>query len=155
MSDQSPFDEEVLENILLRADDKVLARGQNIGRSEIRSIVRDGQRLRARVRGSEMVPYRVDIDCATGENSCTCPYDWGEICKHTVAVAQLALIDGAAIEEASMQKHAAFDLENWGEDDVIALLDKLKEKFPQIVREFVAEEMRELEYGDPEDEYGW
>ena len=155
MSEETPFDEKVLENILLRADNKVLARGQNIGRDEIRSIVRDGMRIRARVRGSEMVPYRVDIDGATGENSCTCPYDWGEVCKHTVAVAQLALIDGAAIEEASMQKHAQIDLDDWGEDDVIALLDQLREKFPQVVREFVAEEMHEMEYGDLEDEDDW
>lgn len=155
MSDEIPFDEEILANILLRADDKVLVRGQNIKRQEIRSIVRDGTRIRARVRGSESVPYRVDIDTETGENACTCPYDWGEVCKHTVAVAQLALIDGAAIEEASLQKHAAIDLDAWGEDDVIALLEQLREKFPQAVREFVTEEMREWEYDDPEEEDGW
>lgn len=154
MSDQSPFDEDVLEGILMRADDKVLARGQNIGRDDIRSMVRDGMRIRARVRGSELVPYRVDIDASSGENSCTCPYDWGEVCKHTVAVAQLALLDGAAIEESSLQKHAAIDLDAWGEDDVIALLDQLREKFPQAVREFVTEEMRELEYGELEEEDG-
>ncbi len=155
MNDESPFDEDVLEAILLRADDKVLVRGQNIGRDEIRSMVRDGTRIRARVRGSEIVPYRVDIDAETGENSCTCPYDWGEVCKHTVAVAQLALVDGEAIEEISLQRHAAINLDAWGEDDVIALLDQLKEKFPQAVREFVAEEMRELEYGDPDEEDDW
>ena len=155
MSEETPFDEDVLVNIMLRADDKVLARGKNIGRDEIVSVVRDGTRVRARVRGSELVPYRVDIDCATGENSCTCPYDWGEVCKHTVAVAQLVLIDGAAIEEASLQKHAEIDLDNWGEDDVMALLEQLREKFPQAMREFVAEEMRELEYGDLEDPDNW
>jgi uncharacterized Zn finger protein len=82
----SIVDEGVLEAIVARADDKVRARGAAIKRSEIRSVTRDGSRVRARVSGSDVVPYRVDINASNGEVSCTCPYQWGEVCKHAVAV---------------------------------------------------------------------
>jgi uncharacterized Zn finger protein len=82
----SIVDEGVLEAIVARADDKVRARGAAIKRSEIRSVTRDGSRVRARVSGSDVVPYRVDINASSGEVSCTCPYQWGEVCKHAVAV---------------------------------------------------------------------
>ncbi|MGM0437974.1 MAG: SNF2-related protein [Bacillota bacterium] len=46
--------------------------------------------IRARVRGS--YNYQINIDLKIIEddlyfnNSCTCPYDWGDVCKHEVAV---------------------------------------------------------------------
>lgn len=40
------------------------------------------------VDGSE--PYEVEIQLASGEeiavHTCDCPYDWGEYCKHEIAV---------------------------------------------------------------------
>lgn len=146
------LDQGVLEGMVARAEDKVRARGASIGRSDIASITRDGSRIRARVRGSDMVPYRIDIDARSGEHACTCPYDWGEVCKHTVAVALLALSDGAAIEESCLRSGVKIDLSAASEDDAIALLEELKQKFPQAVREFVSEQMHEMEYGDPDDE---
>ncbi len=147
----SELNKGILEEIVAEAEGKVRARGASISRSEIRSITRDGGRIHARVRGSDVVPYRVDIDTLSGEHSCTCPFDWGEVCKHTVAVALLALVEGEAIEESSLKAGAPLDLSLMSEDDAIALLEEVRQKFPRVVREFVAEQMHELEYGDPED----
>lgn len=148
----SELDEDVLANIVAGADDKVRARGESIRRGEIRTPTRDGPKIRARVRGTDVVPYRVDIDTSSGEHSCTCPYDWDEVCKHTVAVALLALSDPEALEESTSKPGAKIDLSTIGEDDAITILEELRKKFPRVVREFVAEEMHEFEYGDPDDD---
>ena len=46
--------------------------------------------MTAEVSGSEEEPYLVDLDFSEdGELEdwfCDCPYDWGPVCKHTVAV---------------------------------------------------------------------
>lgn len=156
MDEDSQVDEEILAAIVARAEDKVRARGEAIGRGDIRSITRDGSRIRARVSGSDVVPYRVDLDASDGEVSCTCPYDWGEVCKHAVAVALLALSDAESIEESTLRRtQSALRIADLSEDDAIAILEELRLKFPRVVREFVAEQMHELEYGDPDDEDLW
>jgi hypothetical protein len=46
-------------------------------------------RLRARCEGSDYEPYQVSATLGKGgitETSCTCPYDYGGICKHVVAL---------------------------------------------------------------------
>ena len=50
---------------------------------------RQGDQLTAYCHGSEYTPYRVTAtlsDRGIGDVSCTCPYDWGGICKHIVAL---------------------------------------------------------------------
>jgi uncharacterized Zn finger protein len=131
----------------------VRARGEKIKRAEIRSIVRDESLVRARVAGTDVVPYRVDIDAASGSSTCTCPYEYGGACKHAVAVALLALREWNAIEERPLKSRTQVDLSKLSEDDAISLLEAPRESFSRVVREFVAQEMREFEYGDPEDEW--
>lgn len=51
--------------------------------------LRQGLELRAECEGSEYEPYQISVTLgAKGieETSCTCPYDWGGICKHIVAL---------------------------------------------------------------------
>src|ERR1051326_2134904 len=51
--------------------------------------LRQGLELRAECEGSEYDPYRISVTLdAEGvlETSCTCPYDWGGLCKHIVAL---------------------------------------------------------------------
>lgn len=65
-------------------------RGQGYYRAgSVHSLIQRGDRLLARVEGSEVNAYQVDvhidqggITCAT----CTCPYDYEGWCKHIVAV---------------------------------------------------------------------
>jgi hypothetical protein len=54
------------------------------------------------------------------------------------------LNDGEAIEEARLKSGLKIDLSQASEDDAILVLEELREKFPRVVREFVAEQMQEL-----------
>lgn len=68
------------------------------------SVVKRGNIIQAEVEGSEYEPYRITVELgAFGIEStdCTCPYDWGGICKHIVATL-LAYINGAAEERPSI-----------------------------------------------------
>ena len=49
---------------------------------------RDSDHYTAFVSGSEIyqVTFTLDDESEVGEMECTCPYDWGEYCKHEVAV---------------------------------------------------------------------
>jgi uncharacterized Zn finger protein len=53
------------------------------------SLVQRGNVVQAEVEGSQYEPYRVRITFDEGGvtwATCSCPYDWGGWCKHTVAV---------------------------------------------------------------------
>ncbi|BDS14686.1 SWIM zinc finger family protein [Aureispira anguillae] len=84
--------------------------------------------------------YRVEVDLSKREicnSSCSCPYDWGNICKHEVAV-YLEIKDYKAIEsEVEMPKNdqialAKELLSNADDVDVIAFVRdylSINEKF--------------------------
>ncbi len=58
-------------------------------RDAVGTVERRGRTLSAKVAGSDVRPYRVDItfdDDGVVEADCTCPYDYGDWCKHIVAV---------------------------------------------------------------------
>lgn len=73
-----------------------LARPQSYDRGEdyyeqgaVIEVSHRGNLLRAEVEGSQYEPYQVQIELdATGivDTVCSCPYDYGGICKHRVAV---------------------------------------------------------------------
>ena len=81
-----------------RADDKVVARGNGCyryGCVEKLTLSSDGKFV-AEVAGSEEDNYETFIeikDDAVQDYGCDCPYDWGDVCKHLIAVA-LAIQDG-------------------------------------------------------------
>lgn len=83
----SPFSEHDL-----RSDStpQVYERGQDLYEFDgVFDLIRRGDRLQARVRGSQKPYYDVSFKIAAGaiaSSSCTCPYDWGGLCKHEVAV---------------------------------------------------------------------
>lgn len=65
-------------------------------------VIQRGNLLTAKVEGSEYAPYRVQItliDGSVAETSCTCPYDWGGICKHIVAALLVWVHERDEIEE--------------------------------------------------------
>ncbi|MFP9193716.1 SWIM zinc finger domain-containing protein [Natrialbaceae archaeon A-CW1-1] len=58
-------------------------------RGAVGDIVRRGDTIRADVEGSQYRPYTVTIefdDVGVARAECSCPYDYGGICKHRVAV---------------------------------------------------------------------
>ncbi|MCA1615570.1 MAG: SWIM zinc finger family protein [Acidobacteria bacterium] len=72
------------------ASEKSLERGQTYYRDgAVLEPVRQALELRAQCEGSDYEPYQVSATLAKGgiaETSCTCPYDYGGICKHIVAL---------------------------------------------------------------------
>jgi uncharacterized Zn finger protein len=65
-------------------------RGENYYQTNsVSEIQQRGDIILARVEGSRIEPYHVAVTVSAHEvvtTSCTCPYDWGGICKHLVAV---------------------------------------------------------------------
>jgi uncharacterized Zn finger protein len=72
------------------ANESSFERGQNYYRDgAVFGAVRQGMELRAQCEGSEYEPYQVSATLTENgitETSCTCPYDYGGICKHIVAL---------------------------------------------------------------------
>jgi uncharacterized Zn finger protein len=96
--------------------------------------VRQGNELRAYCEGSSYEPYRVSVTLgARGVESthCTCPYDWGGICKHRVALLL-----------AWMHKPESFHtippldelLAERSQEDLIALIKEMLNREPDLVR---------------------
>jgi len=72
------------------ASEKSFARGQSYCQDgAIVEPLQQGLELRAECEGSEYEPYQISVTLnakGIAESSCTCPYDWGGICKHIVAL---------------------------------------------------------------------
>lgn len=72
------------------ASEKSFERGQTYYRDgAVLEPVRQALELRAQCEGSDYEPYRVSATFTRrgiAETSCTCPYDYGGICKHIVAL---------------------------------------------------------------------
>jgi uncharacterized Zn finger protein len=71
------------------AEGKTFQRGESYYRQgAVHNLTRRGNRLTAEVEGSDYEPYQVVIILAAdgvGDAECSCPYDWGGVCKHIVA----------------------------------------------------------------------
>ena len=70
--------------------------------SSVFDITRRGNFIAAKVEGSDYDPYRIEVtvdDTGVIDTSCTCPYDWGGICKHIVATLLIAIHQPEAIVE--------------------------------------------------------
>src|SRR5256885_1511435 len=72
------------------ADPVVFSRGRDyLRQGAVASMARSEDRVTARVLGGEIEPYRVSVRFGPSgiqETDCTCPYDWGGVCKLVVAV---------------------------------------------------------------------
>lgn len=78
-------------------------RGQGYYRAgSVHSLIQRGDRLLARVEGSEATDYRVNVHFDQGgitRATCTCPYDYEGWCKHIVAVLLTCLHQPDRIEQ--------------------------------------------------------
>ncbi len=61
-----------------------------LGRVQSLRLGPDGRFLEARVKDSGPTPYLVEVAAAGGllVSRCTCPFDWGPVCKHAVAAVE-------------------------------------------------------------------
>ena len=99
-----------IQRFLDDVDPVILSRGQDYyHRGHVESIEYDEGHVTAEVSGSEDEPYLVDIDFDEDGNvadwDCDCPYDWGPVCKHTVAA--LLALQAEPPEERSQEAAAA------------------------------------------------
>ncbi len=136
------FDEGVLElqSLLEKADPRVLERGQQIfQKADFQEATQTKGRYRARLRGSAPYPYRTFIDLDEGIWGCTCPYDWGPVCKHVVALA-FAILEAPEIFRKARTKTkkppVLQGLLELSDDDLMELLWKLQEERPELLLEF-------------------
>jgi uncharacterized Zn finger protein len=117
-----------------------LASGQSFERGEdyyysgsVYSIQKRGDMVIAEVQGSSYEPYQVTIELAGDEiisTECSCPYDWGGVCKHIVA-ALLAYVHKP--EEVVERVSAEELLAGLGEADLRGLLLELLEAEPHLI----------------------
>lgn len=73
-------------------DPAVFQRGEDIYRAQPIKVNKDGDIYTAKVWDTERYEIIIDLGDEEPACSCTCPYDYGDICKHIVAVG-LAIID--------------------------------------------------------------
>lgn len=95
-----------------------------------------GDELHAAVQGSEMEPYRVVAE-ARGDRvtaACDCPYgdEWGDWCKHIVAMLLLAVRDAAAIPRLASTRELVARLDR---DALARLVETLVELDPELYDE--------------------
>ncbi len=71
------------------ASDRSYDRGKEVYEADnITNMEKRGNILSAQVYGSHYEPYQITVKLDGDKiisTHCTCPYDWGGICKHTVA----------------------------------------------------------------------
>lgn len=94
---------------LTEANVRDLAGGQSFDRGyhyyhngAVSNVIRRGNVLTAEVEGSSYEPYQIQITLIGSDVDtfyCSCPYDWGGICKHIVATLLVLIHDGEKIEE--------------------------------------------------------
>lgn len=97
------------------ATDQSFSRGRAYyANGYVLSLLRRGDTLYAEVEGSHYEPYEVTVtfdDEGIEDTYCTCPYDWGGVCKHVVAVLLKAIYDGEEIEERPEAEALLADLD--------------------------------------------
>ena len=107
------------------------------------TVSRRGEELFAEVQGSEHRPYQVHISLRSGvfQNSdCSCPYDWGGICKHVVA----ALLE-CIHHQDRIQEHPSIEdvIDRLDRDQLKTLIVKLAQRQSDLADriEFIAQDL--------------
>ncbi|MBP6804559.1 MAG: hypothetical protein KA362_10660, partial [Chloroflexi bacterium] len=95
--------------IIKETDVQALASAESFARGQhyfhdgaVLEVTRRGNLIAAEVEGSNYDPYRVQIILAPSgitDIICTCPYDWGGICKHIVATLLVVIHQPETITE--------------------------------------------------------
>lgn len=101
-------------------------------RGAVISLIQRGQQLAAEVAGSEFAPYEVRVvfdEAGVVESSCSCPYEWGGICKHVVATLLARLHEPESVRELPALEDTLSGLEK---EDLKDLLLKLAERDPSL-----------------------
>ena len=116
------------------ASEKSFERGQTYYRDgAVLEPARQVLELRARCEGSEYEPYQVSATLAKSgiaETSCTCPYDYGGICKHIVALLLTYVHEPQAFR--SIPPLSAL-LAGRSQEELIVLIGELIKREPELL----------------------
>jgi uncharacterized Zn finger protein len=108
-------------------------RGQSYYHDEaITNPVRQGMELRAECEGSDYEPYEVSATLnknGVAETDCTCPYDYGGICKHIVALLLTYVHEPESFE---VLDDLQSDLSNLSKEELIQLVGDLVNRDPKL-----------------------
>jgi uncharacterized Zn finger protein len=142
---------------LTEAQVRALASAQSFERGQsyyqggaIVEPLRQGMELRAECEGSEDEPYQISVTLNTKgveATSCTCPYDWGGICKHIVALLLAYVHNPQAIRLIeSLDKMLA----GKSRDELIAIIQDMLRHQPGLISVVeVTTETQEIKQGKP------
>jgi uncharacterized Zn finger protein len=133
------MDEEKLPH-LSEAHIRKLASGTSFERGEtyyrdgaILEPVRQARDLHAQCEGSDYEPYQVSVTLTKGGiagASCTCPYDWGGICKHVVALLLTYIHKPQAFRSIPPLTTL---LAGRSQDELIALVGEMVKREPELL----------------------
>ncbi|MET0466780.1 MAG: SWIM zinc finger family protein [Chitinophagaceae bacterium] len=117
-----------------------LASGKSFERGEtyyrdgaVLEPVRQEMELRAQCDGSDYEPYQVSAtltDDGIAETSCTCPYDYGGICKHVIALLLTYIHEPQAFR--SIPPLATL-LNGRSQEELIALIGEMIKHTPELL----------------------
>ncbi len=96
--------------------------------------VRQGDELRAYCEGSDYEPYRVSVTLGRPgiiTTRCTCPYDWGGICKHIVALLLTWIHQPEAFHTLAPLDETLADR---SKQELIALIKEMLKREPDLIR---------------------
>lgn len=93
----------------------------------------EGNRLYAQVEGSQYQPYRVEIEFdekGVDTAICTCPYDWGGVCKHIVAV----LLEYISSPESFVEQAPLLErLAKHSKEELISIIERMVKRDPELL----------------------
>ena len=95
--------------------------------------VRQGMELSAYCEGSGYEPYHLSVSLAKGgveDTSCTCPYDWGGICKHLVALLLAYVHNPEVFRVVPPLKEM---LAQNSKEELIAIIDRMIKREPGLM----------------------
>ena len=128
-----------IQRFLNDVDPVILSRGQDYyHRGNVESIDYDNGTVTAEVSGSEYDPYLVEINFdESGEVEaweCDCSYEWGPVCKHTVAA--LLAVQAESPEEHPKKERA----EKVSIQDLVEQAEKTQ--LAELILEYCREDKR-------------
>ena len=129
-------------DIHARSTPKSFERGlQYVHSGAVRRIERRGDKVLARVSGTDYRPYRVQVFLDNDfpvDARCNCPYDWGGWCKHVIAVLIAMLERPGRVAERATIESLVDDLD---QDQLLDLIFHLTDRYPRLtakIEEWVA-----------------